>query len=60
MRGPDQRKVRIARNLRREATSAEARLWAELRNRQLDNFKFARQVPIGNYVADFDVAKRSS
>lgn len=53
MRGPDQRKVRIARSLRREATSAELRLWAELRNRQLDNFKFVRQVPIGNYVADF-------
>jgi very-short-patch-repair endonuclease len=31
----------------------ETRLWALLRNRALDGLKFRRQVPIGNYVADF-------
>ena len=28
-------------------------LWSRLRGRQLDNFKFRRQVPIGPYFADF-------
>jgi very-short-patch-repair endonuclease len=42
-----------ARRLRREQTDAERRLWSRLRNRQLDGFKFRRQVPIGRYVADF-------
>ena len=42
-----------ARELRREATAAEKILWYHLRNRQLNNFKFARQEPIGPYIADF-------
>jgi very-short-patch-repair endonuclease len=42
-----------ARSLRREATQAESKLWQYLRNRQLNNFKFARQEPIGPYIADF-------
>ena len=42
-----------ARTLRREATAAEKILWHHLRNRQLGNFKFARQEPIGPYIADF-------
>ena len=42
-----------ARTLRRESTSAESKLWQHLRNRQLNNFKFARQEPIGPYIADF-------
>jgi very-short-patch-repair endonuclease len=53
MRGPNQKKIPIARKLRRNSTSAESRLWAELRNRQLDGFKFVRQMPIGSYIADF-------
>ena len=28
-------------------------LWAELRNRQLEAFKFVRQEPVGQYVVDF-------
>ena len=43
----------VARGLRRRQTRAEVRLWARLRNRQLDNLKFRRQVPRGRYVADF-------
>jgi very-short-patch-repair endonuclease len=53
MRGKDERRVGRARSLRRALTPAEAKLWANLRNRQLAGFKFARQEPIGSYYADF-------
>jgi very-short-patch-repair endonuclease len=39
--------------LRAAETSAEARLWRALRNRQLDRWKFRRQHPIDRYVVDF-------
>ena len=42
-----------ARALRQTATDAERRLWLRLRDRQLDGWKFKRQCPIGNFVADF-------
>jgi len=42
-----------ARELRREETEAERRLWSRLRNRQVGNAKFRRQQPIGDYFADF-------
>jgi very-short-patch-repair endonuclease len=42
-----------ARTLRRLSTDAEKRLWAALRNRRLDGWKFRRQTWIGPYVADF-------
>ncbi len=45
--------TRRARTLRKEAPSAEARLWQRLRNRKLKDFKFVRQFPIGLYFADF-------
>ncbi|NOT70968.1 MAG: endonuclease domain-containing protein [Hyphomicrobium sp.] len=45
--------VEIARGLRRSNTAAEEKLWAALRNRQMDGWKFKRQVPFGNYVIDF-------
>lgn len=34
-------------------TKEEVKLWNRLKNRQLKNLKFRRQVPIGNYIADF-------
>ncbi len=43
----------IAKILRRRPTDAEKRLWRCLRGKQLEGFKFRRQEPIGNYVADF-------
>jgi len=43
----------LARGMRRRRTNAEIRLWARLRNRQLDNLKFRRQVPRGRFIADF-------
>ncbi len=42
-----------ARSLRRNDTEPEYRLWGELRNRRLNGYKFARQIPIGPYVVDF-------
>src|SRR3954447_7823268 len=45
--------VTIARRLRRDMTDAERKLWAKLRNRQLEGVKFRRQHPLGKYVLDF-------
>jgi very-short-patch-repair endonuclease len=43
----------IARKLRKQQTPAEEKLWRLLRNKQLAGYKFRRQFPIGNYIADF-------
>jgi len=43
----------LARGMRRRPTNAERRLWSRLRNRQLDDLKFRRQVPRGGFIADF-------
>jgi very-short-patch-repair endonuclease len=48
-----QRLTNFARALRRQETTAEQRLWRELRNRQVDGWKFKRQAPHGRYVLDF-------
>lgn len=42
-----------ARRLRESQTSAEAKLWQALRNRQLARWKFRRQHPIDRFVVDF-------
>jgi very-short-patch-repair endonuclease len=39
--------------LRHDMTDAERKLWAALRGRRFERFKFRRQVPLGPYVADF-------
>ena len=41
------------RQLRRNMTEPERRLWQVLRNKQLDGFKFRRQYSVGAYVLDF-------
>ncbi len=46
-------KLSTARDLRRDSTLAEKRLWEQLRNRKLNGFKFIRQAPVGPYIADF-------
>lgn len=46
-------KTTQARRLRRNETEEEYRLWSDLRNRHLNGYKFARQVPLGPYIADF-------
>jgi very-short-patch-repair endonuclease len=42
-----------ARRLRREMTEPERKLWRFLRERPLVGVKFRRQVPVGNFIADF-------
>jgi len=42
-----------ARQLRRNLTPAEARLWTRLRAHRLNGVHFRNQHAIGNYVADF-------
>ncbi len=46
-------KTEQARKLRREQTDVERKLWSRLRNRQVDGFKFNRQVPKGRFIVDF-------
>ncbi|HEX4893476.1 MAG TPA: DUF559 domain-containing protein [Hyphomicrobiaceae bacterium] len=53
MRGPQPWRTNRARVLRANETSAEARLWIELRNRRLGGLKFVRQAPVGPYFVDF-------
>jgi adenine-specific DNA-methyltransferase len=42
-----------SRALRRNSTDAERKLWSVLRSRQLNGFKFRKQVEIDGYVVDF-------
>jgi len=44
--------VERARNLRREQTPADQRLWLAIRNRQLAGLKFRRQHPYGQFILD--------
>jgi very-short-patch-repair endonuclease len=42
-----------AKALRREMTEAEKKIWQRLRSRQIDGYRFRRQVPFGRFIADF-------
>jgi adenine-specific DNA-methyltransferase len=42
-----------SRNLQKNSTDAEIRMWSLLRNRQLVGYKFRRQHPIKNFIVDF-------
>jgi very-short-patch-repair endonuclease len=46
-------KRKTAKKLRANSTDAEQKLWRSLRNLELHGSHFRRQVPIGNFVADF-------
>ena len=43
----------FARQPRGNQTALEDRLWHELRAKRLDGWRFKRQAPIENYIADF-------
>jgi len=43
----------LARNLRKNMTDAERRLWSRVRRKQLKEFQFYRQKNIGDYIVDF-------
>ena len=42
-----------ARELRKEPTAAEKKLWRRLRDEQIPGCKFRRQQPIGRFIVDF-------
>src|SRR5690242_8475076 len=48
-----ERTLNRARHLRREMSDEERILWMLLRDRRFAGFKFRRQVPLGDFVADF-------
>jgi very-short-patch-repair endonuclease len=48
-----QLKRSIAKDLRKNATEPERRLWSLLRGKQMAYLRFRRQQPIGPYIVDF-------
>jgi very-short-patch-repair endonuclease len=46
-------KRKTARRLRQNATDAEMRLWRHLKRLEMQGSHFRRQMPIGDFVADF-------
>jgi very-short-patch-repair endonuclease len=50
---PDRRLIQFARELRRQSTDAERRIWSYLRAAKLCGYKIRRQHPIPPYIADF-------
>ena len=49
----DSTPTKHARELRKEATKEERRLWGVINNRQIHGIRFNRQVPIGPFICDF-------
>ena len=43
----------FARELRKNPTDAEMRLWSRLRGKHMQGYRFRRQQPIGPYIVDF-------
>ncbi len=43
----------LARELRKNMTDAERRVWSKIRRKQLREFQFYRQKNIGDYIVDF-------
>jgi very-short-patch-repair endonuclease len=42
-----------ARELKKDETTSEKKLWAELKGKQLNGFRFRRQHPIKYFIVDF-------
>ncbi|HEX5726099.1 MAG TPA: endonuclease domain-containing protein [Longimicrobiaceae bacterium] len=57
IRGTSRELDQAARELRREPTPAEARLWEALRRDQFLGLRFRRQHPVGRFVLDFYCAR---
>ncbi|GLV20396.1 hypothetical protein TomMM35A_02560 [Sphingobium sp. TomMM35A] len=49
----DRKSLKSAKQLRRDLTPAEARLWYHLRAKRFSGAKFRRQTVIGPFIADF-------
>src|SRR5437879_3577206 len=56
-RDRSERLLNFAREMRKESTDAEKRMWRVLRDRRLSGFKFRRQYPVAGYVVDFFCAR---
>ncbi|MEX1239499.1 MAG: endonuclease domain-containing protein [Cyclobacteriaceae bacterium] len=52
-KGAPRKHFYYSRENRKQYTKAELVLWTYLRNRKLDGFKFRRQHPISDFIADF-------
>jgi very-short-patch-repair endonuclease len=52
-KGADPKLFYYARQNRKDMTEAEKILWSHLRDRRLNGFKFRRQHPIADFIADF-------
>lgn len=46
-------KTQCARILRNNMTDAERFLWQQLRRKQVNGYKFRRQIPLGKFIVDF-------
>jgi very-short-patch-repair endonuclease len=53
----DPRLIEFAKAMRREMTTAERKLWYELRAKRFLSTKFRAQKVIGHYIADFSCRK---
>ena len=53
MTRPLDRSIASAKEMRKNLTPPEARLWSALRRRGLEGLKFRRQHPIGPFILDF-------
>jgi very-short-patch-repair endonuclease len=49
----DRRLIEFAKQMRREMTEPEKKLWFELRAKRFHGIKFRRQNVVGHYIADF-------
>ena len=52
-RDNDPRLIAFARQMRREPSDAEQRMWWLLRRNRMGGFRFRRQMPLLGYIADF-------
>ncbi len=50
--------IKLARDMRRNMTEAEERLWLAINKRQINGLKFRRQHPIYRYILDFYCYKK--
>jgi very-short-patch-repair endonuclease len=48
---------KLSRKLRKESTLSEVLLWQRIKRRQIKEYQFSRQKPIGNYIVDFYCSK---
>jgi len=51
------RTIKNARDLRKNSTLWERKLWGSLKSSKFYGFKFRRQFPIGKYIVDFCCVK---